>query len=111
MPTLLPHSELLGLFILSIVRNSKYYKKQCFGIRNLFPTSREDWKTLSLLSPLEGPNLSHWTGLDWSGLAKGPKRVSPLFHVRTETDPVSETLCFLIFSIVDDGQSSQTQLF
>jgi hypothetical protein len=26
-------------------------------------------------------------------------------HLRTETDPVSETLCFLVFKIPDDGQN------
>jgi hypothetical protein len=33
-------------------------------------------------------------------------QLSPL-----ETDPVSETLCFLVFGIVDDGQSPETQQF
>jgi hypothetical protein len=45
-------------------------------------------------------------------LSKGPDRVyvslSPL-HLRAETDPVSETLCFLIFIIPDDGHSPETQ--
>jgi hypothetical protein len=25
-------------------------------------------------------------------------------HLNTDTDPVSETLCFLVFRILDDGQ-------
>jgi hypothetical protein len=29
-------------------------------------------------------------------------------HLRVETDPVSETLCFLVFIILDDGQSPET---
>jgi hypothetical protein len=29
--------------------------------------------------------------------------------VATETDPVSETLSFLVFRIPDDGQNQQTQ--
>jgi hypothetical protein len=29
-------------------------------------------------------------------------------HLRTETDPVSETLCFLVSRIPDDGQSPKT---
>jgi hypothetical protein len=39
-------------------------------------------------------------------LSKGPNRVgiSPP-HLRTETDPVSETLCSLVFRIPDDRQS------
>jgi hypothetical protein len=35
-------------------------------------------------------------------------RSLPPPHLRTETDPVSETLCFLVFRIPDDGQSSET---
>jgi hypothetical protein len=40
----------------------------------------------------------------------GPNRVgvSPS-HLRTETDPVSETLYFLVSRIPDDGQSPKTQ--
>jgi hypothetical protein len=30
-------------------------------------------------------------------------------HLRTETDPISETLCFLVSRILDDGQSPKTQ--
>jgi hypothetical protein len=39
-------------------------------------------------------------------ISKGPNRVcvSPS-HLRTETDPVFETLCFLVFRIPDGGQS------
>jgi hypothetical protein len=29
----------------------------------------------------------------------------PSPHLRTETEPVSEMLCFLVFRILDDGQS------
>jgi hypothetical protein len=29
--------------------------------------------------------------------------------MRTETDPVSETLCFLVSRIADDGQRPKTQ--
>jgi hypothetical protein len=35
-------------------------------------------------------------------LSKGPNRGSSLPHLRAETDPVSETLCFLISRISDD---------
>jgi hypothetical protein len=41
----------------------------------------------TLLCPLERANLNHWT----------------------ETNPVSEMLCFLMFRILDDGQSPDTQ--
>jgi hypothetical protein len=47
------------------------------------------------LAPLERANLNHWTILP------------P--HLRTETDPVSEMLCFLVFRIPDNGQSPKLQ--
>jgi hypothetical protein len=34
-----------------------------------------------------------------------------LLHPRTETDPVSETLCSLVSTISDDGRNPKTQLF
>jgi hypothetical protein len=37
-------------------------------------------------------------------LSKGPNKVFPTPHLRTETDPVSETLFSLVFRIPDDGQ-------
>jgi hypothetical protein len=37
--------------------------------------------------------------------------VSSSHHLRTETDTVSETLCFLLFRIPDDGQSPEPQWF
>jgi hypothetical protein len=37
--------------------------------------------------------------------------VSPCPHLKPETVPVSETLCFLVFRIPDNGQSPQIQLF
>jgi hypothetical protein len=43
--------------------------------------------------------LSHWTWTRRLALSKGPNRVSSSHHLRTETDPVSETLCFLVFRI------------
>jgi hypothetical protein len=44
-------------------------------------------------------------------LSKGPNRVGVFPHLRTERDPVSETLCFsLLFrKNPDDGQSPKTQ--
>jgi hypothetical protein len=35
--------------------------------------------------------------------------VFPSSQLRTETDPVVETLCFLLFRTLDDGQSPETQ--
>jgi hypothetical protein len=47
--------------------------------------------------------------------SKGPNRVGvfhlPLPHLRTETDPVSETFCFQVSRIPDHGQSPKTQEF
>jgi hypothetical protein len=40
--------------------------------------------------------------------SKGSNRVSPYSHLRTETDLISETLCFLVIRIPDDGQSPET---
>jgi hypothetical protein len=34
-----------------------------------------------------------------------------LSHLTTETDPVSETLCFLVFRIPDEEQIPETQYF
>jgi hypothetical protein len=34
---------------------------------------------------------------------------SPFPHLRTETDPVSEALCFLVFRIPRNGSSPETQ--
>jgi hypothetical protein len=42
-------------------------------------------------------------------LSKGHKSPSP--YLKTETDPVSETLGYLLFRILDDEQSPQTQSF
>jgi hypothetical protein len=38
-------------------------------------------------------------------------KVSSSPHLGTETDPVSETLDFLVFIIPDDEQSPETKLF
>jgi hypothetical protein len=39
-------------------------------------------------------------------LSKGPNRIGvSLPHMRTETDPVAEPLCFIVSRIPDDGRS------
>jgi hypothetical protein len=44
-------------------------------------------------------------------LSKGQNRVGvSTSHLRTETDTVSETLCFLVTRIPDDGQSPNLYL-
>jgi hypothetical protein len=79
-------SEVLGFRTSAIVRNSKHKKTQRFG--NWIC----DHQRLRL------------------ALSKGPNRVgaSPS-RLRTETNPVSEMLCFLLFGIPDDGHSPETQ--
>jgi hypothetical protein len=42
-------------------------------------------------------------------LPKGPNRVPSPTRLRTETHPVSETLCFLVVRIPDDGHISKIQ--
>jgi hypothetical protein len=42
-------------------------------------------------------------------LEKGFNRVDVSLHLKTETDPVSETLCFLVFRIPDDGKKKKTE--
>jgi hypothetical protein len=43
-------------------------------------------------------------------LSKGPKRVGVVpSHLMMETDPVSETVCFLVSRIPDYGRSPKTQ--
>jgi hypothetical protein len=64
--------------------------------------------------------LTEWNGMDpfpYSGVGgETPTLLGPLERVnlnppnlRTETDPVSITLYFLVFRIPDNGQSSETQ--
>jgi hypothetical protein len=58
------------------------------------------WETPTLLGPLERANLDH--------LLTQQGRCLPS-HLRMETDPVSKTLCSIVFRILDDGQISKTQ--
>jgi hypothetical protein len=46
-----------------------------------------------------------WLNLNHLALAKESNRVG----ASLETDPVSETLCFLVFRTPDDWQSPETQ--
>jgi hypothetical protein len=46
----------------------------------------------------------------WSALSKGSHREEFSFpHPRMETDTVSETLYFVVFKIVDNGQTPEIQ--
>jgi hypothetical protein len=66
------------------------------------------WETPTLLDPLENAILK--AQLLRLVLATEPNRVGvSLPDLRTDTDPVSETLCFLVFRIPDDGQGPKSQ--
>jgi hypothetical protein len=54
-----------------------------------------------VLERANGDPVVQWLRL---ALSKGPNRVSPT-RIRTETDPVSETLCSVVFRIPDDERS------
>jgi hypothetical protein len=75
-----------------IIKNTPFRKL------NLFPFLGEGWETLSLLGPLEGTNLNHWT------MVQQIKYLHPR-HLRTETDPASETLCSLECQTTDEVQN------
>jgi hypothetical protein len=62
-----------------------------------------------VLGPSGRANLNHWNEV--SSFEGTQQNRSPSSHMRTETDPVSETLCFLVFIIPDDGQIPQSHLF
>jgi hypothetical protein len=51
-------------------------------------------KTPTQLGPSDRANLNHWTP-----------------HLKTETDPASETSCFLVPRISDDGKKSKNPVF
>jgi hypothetical protein len=69
-----------GLCAVSLIPNTR--KHNVSGTESISVLRREGGDTSTLLGSLERVNLNHWP----------------------ETDPVSETLCFLVFGIPDDGQ-------
>jgi hypothetical protein len=101
-------SLLLSFWTLSIIRISTNQKTQRFGNRICFriqarggaPTIQKNQK---LAFPQAMPQ-----GMFWHRLWKGKLLVFPLPpRLKTETDPVSETLCFLFCRNPDDGQSPE----
>jgi hypothetical protein len=73
-----------------------FVHRPVFRKLDVFPSSGEGWETRTLWGPLQRANLKHWTFL------KDPSElVSPTPHLRTETDPVSETLCSLKYRMPD----------
>jgi hypothetical protein len=81
-----------------MVRYSRKQKTQRF----------RDWwggKTPIQLGPFERANLNY------SSQGAKLSRCLPLPHLRTETDPLSETSCFLFSRIPDDGRRRKVQEF
>jgi hypothetical protein len=70
-----------GFWTLTIIQNSKYWKSTTFQKLDPFSFSGEGRETSTLLGLLGG----------------------------METDPVSKTLCLLVFRIPDDELSPETQ--
>jgi hypothetical protein len=95
------YSESLGLWTLSTVQKSKYNVSE-----NRCASVLRKWReTPTLLGPLGKPNqwLTRWLRLN---LCKESKRVGVSFpYLRTETDPVSETL-YLEFRMMDTVQKA-----
>jgi hypothetical protein len=71
-----------------------------------WPSSGEEGETPTMLGPLERADLNHWTSPVF--LRDPNEQVTPPRYLRTETDPASETLCFLVSRIPDDEQSPKT---
>jgi hypothetical protein len=80
-------SELLGFWTLSIIQYSRNYKTQRFG-KWICLRPQMSGEASTLLGPFERANLNHWT-------QQSRCLIPPPPHQGTESDPVSETLCFL----------------
>jgi hypothetical protein len=87
-------SDFVHLLIFKKLENKTFRKL------NLFPSSVME-ETPTLLGPLEILRLAGSKGLQQSRCR--------LYHLRKETDPVSETLCLLAFRILHEGQSPRIQ--
>jgi hypothetical protein len=118
----------LGFWTLSIVWNSKQLENTKFRKLELFPSSGEGRDTPTLLGHLERANMkslflvqNKWvSGLCPStGILNTRKHnvsetgsVSvhrPPPYPRTESDQVSETLCFIVYRMPDCSHSPETQ--
>jgi hypothetical protein len=88
-----------GLFPSSGIPKKKKTKNTTFRKLDLFPSSGEGGeKTPTQLGPLERANLNHWAQLS--------RCLLPHLHLRTETDPVSETSCFLEYRTMEEVQKN-----
>jgi hypothetical protein len=81
-------SELLGFLDFFHRQEFQILKNTTFLKLYLLPSSGESRETPTLLGSIE----------------RAPSR-----HPKTERDPVSETLCFLVFGIPDDGHIPEAQ--
>jgi hypothetical protein len=91
-------SGLLGVWTLSIVWYSKKHKRTTFWKLDLFPFSGEGWETPTLLGPLEGANLNHWTTYNFRNTfkIKHPLRSS---HMKTRPEGDLQQMPHCICSI------------
>jgi hypothetical protein len=78
--------RIVGFWTVSIIRHSRKYKARRFGNWICFRPQVRGGEIPTLLSLLERTNLN---------------------HLRTETDSLSETLCFLVYKILGNGQSPE----
>jgi hypothetical protein len=89
---------------ISIIENTTFRKL------DVVPSSGKGRETPRLLGPLETANLSRWTSWVIEVFLRDPTVWVTLYlHLKAETDPVSETLRFLVFRIMDDGQRPEAQ--
>jgi hypothetical protein len=60
----------MGLWILSVIRNSKQLEKTTFRKLDFFPSSGERRETPTLLGRLETANRNHWATILYNQLNK-----------------------------------------
>jgi hypothetical protein len=83
----------VGLFTSSVIPENRKHDVSETGS---FSVLRWGRKTPTQFDPLERTNFNHW-----------PSHLA--LHLMTETDPVSETSCFLFSRIQDVGKSPKAQ--
>jgi hypothetical protein len=74
----------------------------------MFPSSGKRRGTYAQLGLLERGNPNQW--ISPATLRDTREWASCSQHLRTETRPVSETLCFIVFRIPDDGHGPETPI-
>jgi hypothetical protein len=93
--------------ILSIYFLHRTYSEMPFDVvlMNPFAWIHEKWTHAIQLSACLRHTQSLYTGFAFSKGSSWVGVFPPPTHLRTEADPVSGTLCFLISRIADDGKS------